>query len=354
MTEEHAFLESIKESPGDDDLRLIFADWLEDHDQTQRGQLVRLQVELAQWPHGHPRRDELRERAAVLLAEQGELWLGPWGGAGQFRRGLIHVTCRAAELPGLLAKAGGEAALAWVEGLTLRGSWAEIEPLLSSPWLRHVPALWLGNALGPEAAVGLAALPHLAHLTELDLWNNHIGPEGAVALAASTHLTRLSTLNVSDNFIRTEGAVALAAWSLLARLNVLDLHSNGIGAKGAEAVAASPHLACLTQLNLGYNQIGSEGAMALAASPYLVRLTALNLRGNDIGEKGATALAASPSLARLTSLDLKRNSIGPEGASALAASPHLARLAVLDLEGNRIGPKAEEQLRRRFGSGFQL
>ncbi len=56
MTAEQGFLESIKESPGDDGLRLIFADWLEDHGQSQRAEFLRLQVELAPLPERHPRR----------------------------------------------------------------------------------------------------------------------------------------------------------------------------------------------------------------------------------------------------------------------------------------------------------
>ena len=47
MTERHAFLLSIKDNPADDTPRLVYADWLEEHGETERAELVRVQIELA-------------------------------------------------------------------------------------------------------------------------------------------------------------------------------------------------------------------------------------------------------------------------------------------------------------------
>jgi uncharacterized protein (TIGR02996 family) len=266
MTPEHAFLRAIKEEPLDDGPRLIFADWLEENGQPERAQFLRLQVELARRPGDDPERPGLEAHQRQLLAEHGARWLGPWAkgkwakgpwakGKWEFRRGLLHIECHAAKLFKLLA-ANGEAALEWVEGLTLQVPRAKLRVLLDSPWLRHLTALDLSSN-----------------------GSNGFGDAGAAALASSPHLAGLTALNLAGN--------------------------NAITAAGAKVLASSPHLARLTTLDLGFNDIGDAGAAALASSPHLARLTALNLKANSIGEVGVAALASSPHLARLTTLNLK-------------------------------------------------
>ncbi len=46
MSIEQSFFQSIRDQPGDDAIRLIFADWLEEQGDP-RGEFIRLQVELA-------------------------------------------------------------------------------------------------------------------------------------------------------------------------------------------------------------------------------------------------------------------------------------------------------------------
>jgi uncharacterized protein (TIGR02996 family) len=43
MTEDEAFLRAILEDPADDGVRLIYADWLEEHGQAERAEFLRLQ-----------------------------------------------------------------------------------------------------------------------------------------------------------------------------------------------------------------------------------------------------------------------------------------------------------------------
>ncbi len=56
MSGEEALLQAIHDSPDDDLLRLVHADWLDDHDQPGRAELVRVQVELARLEEHDPRR----------------------------------------------------------------------------------------------------------------------------------------------------------------------------------------------------------------------------------------------------------------------------------------------------------
>ena len=47
MTTEDAFILDILEYPDDDTPRLVYADWLDDHGDPERGELIRVQCALA-------------------------------------------------------------------------------------------------------------------------------------------------------------------------------------------------------------------------------------------------------------------------------------------------------------------
>src|SRR5262245_52930609 len=99
MAQEDAFLEAIIRDPDDDGLRLIYADWLEEHDDP-RGEFIRVQCALARLPDDDPRRRELVVREQELRDAHWQRWLGPlaklpghYAWIWQYRRGLLeHVT----------------------------------------------------------------------------------------------------------------------------------------------------------------------------------------------------------------------------------------------------------------------
>jgi len=89
MTHDEAFLQAIIETPSDDTPRLIYADWLEDHDQPERAEFIRLQCRLAQMDDDDDASRELLEtREQFLLERYQDEWLGP------MRRLLCHWTFR--------------------------------------------------------------------------------------------------------------------------------------------------------------------------------------------------------------------------------------------------------------------
>src|SRR4051794_22541559 len=102
MSPEIAFLRSIKEAPADNTPRLVFADWLEEHGQPERADLLRIPVELARLPENHPDRAVLKRREVELLAQHGQRWLGPWAGVGQFTWGLVRISCEMEQMARLL------------------------------------------------------------------------------------------------------------------------------------------------------------------------------------------------------------------------------------------------------------
>src|SRR5262245_54908031 len=75
MTNDTALLQAIRADLDDDGPRLVYADWLEEHGDPERGELIRVQCELARLAKDDPRRDQLVRRERVLLGRNRERWL---------------------------------------------------------------------------------------------------------------------------------------------------------------------------------------------------------------------------------------------------------------------------------------
>jgi uncharacterized protein (TIGR02996 family) len=86
-----AFLHDISAHPDDDAPRLIYADWLDEHNDP-RGEFIRIQCALAQLSDEDPRRWPLEQREQELLHEHGRKWLPSGIGGSQcvFRRGFVE------------------------------------------------------------------------------------------------------------------------------------------------------------------------------------------------------------------------------------------------------------------------
>jgi uncharacterized protein (TIGR02996 family) len=95
VTHKDAFLQAIIESPGDDTVRLVYADWLEEQGDP-RGEFIRVQCRLATMAADDRGRPSLEELEHQLLERHQEVWLGPlrpllnrWA----FRRGFLDAVC---------------------------------------------------------------------------------------------------------------------------------------------------------------------------------------------------------------------------------------------------------------------
>jgi len=234
MTHDDAFLQAIIENPDDDSLRLIYADFLDEHGQSDRAAFIRVQCTLACLPEDDPRREELEATERALLATHADSW------ARQLNLEARRVTFRR-----------GFPEEVSTDARTLLASGRE--------WFRLAP---------------------LRHLTAEGYQGNQLGPEGTRTVASWPQLVRLLSLRLPENGIGDAGAAALAASPNVVGLEVLDLGNDHISGEGASALATSPNLAGLKELCLDYNEIGAEGAHALARSPYLANLTLLDLTHN--------------------------------------------------------------------------
>lgn len=259
------FLQAIIEDPDDDDLRLVYADWLDERGQPKRAEFIRVQIELAKLPKGDERRKNLEARERELILRHEKQWVQPiraWAREWQFSRGLI---CGVA-----------------VKGSTLlkqAGNIFEFSPI------RHLSILDAG-----KHGRDIAGCPYLARLTSLRLRGFHTAD--MVHLPESRYLQGITELNLTENGIGNAGLLALAESANLPRLSRLSLVCTQIGDDGVEGLSRSSHLSGLRWLNLDRNRVSDRGAIALAASPHLGELAWLCLGGYWIGEAGLNALRA--------------------------------------------------------------
>lgn len=276
MSDGEAFLQAILHEPGDDALRLIYADWLEERGQP-RAEFIRVQVELdrmiAAGVHNEdPRRRKLFRREVDLIRTYKEEWFGPlrkvfdyWDCHGGF---LDRVSTGAKELLQHADELFGQHP---VRRLDLSITPETMADLAACAYLSRVEDLRLisrgGTSFTGWSEAGLRALatsPSLtAGLTELTLNSASVGDDGVRGLAAAMSFPRLHTLDLSGCDIHNKGAALLAGCAALAGLTTLNLSSNHIGNAGAQALAQSPHLHRLQHLNLHRNPFAKVGQDAL-------------------------------------------------------------------------------------------
>ncbi len=243
MTEAETFIAAIIAQPDDDTVRLVYADWLAENGQPDRGEFVRAEIELAQSLLNEEiderRRRVLLDRRAALLKRHKAVWLAPFlpfAKESSFERGFVH----AVEVPALDFLQRGE-------------KWFTLTPLTRVKITElHTWVPTEGRvSCGPE----LFASPLLSRVTSLDLSGLELTAGDLEPLAAHPDLSRLRELVLTYNGLRSDGATLLAGMPQLAHLESLDLRSNGITDPGARAVALGAHFGTMKELRISKNSI---------------------------------------------------------------------------------------------------
>jgi uncharacterized protein (TIGR02996 family) len=375
MSTEEAFLQDILAHPEDDTPRLIFADWLADHGDPERGELIRLQCERAA--------GEVESGLPGYWLENRQPRAGPsWFG---FLHG-IRVALRGRprkRIPKQQAQCDVQLLQAhtarWLRGLSIplqfsRG-FPEIVEISTHDYLRNADLLEQISpvqsvrltSFNPPGADGegiyddeaeqelttrLANHPALARWLELELVGCP-GSDNFEALLGSPHLTRLRRLVATDNEVGP--GVGLVADERFSHLRWLDLYNSDSasgrpGNRGLIPIVTSPHLANLEYFNYGFNEATDKGVEVLASSPTMIHLRSLGLAGNGLSGEAVRALARSTTLTSLQHLDLShslmRNPIGDSDLAVLLKSPLFARLSYLNLCGSAISDTGVRRLSR--------
>jgi uncharacterized protein (TIGR02996 family) len=379
MTSAHAFLEAIVENPDDDTTRLVCADWLDDHGDTDRAEHIRAQVELSRLADNDPRREALLKRARALEKTHRREWLRPLyealddpqckqlGKDTTFRRGFLEKLCITPRRRSFLAAANNFLRLQPVQELVLTGNSAgkhadSVEEVAQATCLGGLRFLSLvaDSPLTAEALARLGSSPHLPRLRGLCLPLD--SAEILAGLAGTPLAGRLETLWLSLHPVEAPAVVRLLTDApRFAALRHLWLRLDD---DQMEALVNSPHLPALERLNIpGQIHLGTRGVTSLVRSPLWRRLTdlALATAHGDVAVRPAiqalpqsrlrrlslamgglttatvTALAGLPSWGQLQELSLAGNHLGDAGIVALASVPHLAQLRRLDIAHCHVG-----------------
>jgi uncharacterized protein (TIGR02996 family) len=339
MLNAHAFIESIREAPDDDTHRLVFADWLTDHGESARAELIRVQCELARLPTVDPRYPELHLRQLELIAEHETEWLGDWADRlvrWEFRRGLLH-SVTITEEP--FVEHGVElfrdhpverVALVDKHGESLSG--LAVARVVAAPAMGEVRALETAGCRRDEPMCAMYG----GQITT-NTW--------LAALARANHLTRLEALHLNGDTRMGRETIDLKVWREfcearhLRTLRRLDLSSSYHPDQPPNLVDVTHILARavfaenLRSLSLAGAYLGDEAARHLAEAPF-GNLEELDLGNCDtLRAEGLRALLSPSVLPRLRSLTIPYTLPLEE----LAALPFLAQLSALLLSGNSTG-----------------
>jgi uncharacterized protein (TIGR02996 family) len=394
-------VQNCKDEPDDDGLRLILADWLDDHGEPERAELIRLSLATSHAKVEPACQAAIHARMARLYHDHGERWLGPLRdmpgeGEATFDRGLISVTCRMEELRRPRAPVDLASLAPWTERLrllfgkqTIPGDYirsdcasaftsldlsnyelareylAEVATSKTAPHLRELrvegretsprafAALFVASsklaglrALGLKGHLSLpevrelVAAPFAPGLRSLTLVRTDLSNESLRALAAARSLAGVRRLEIIAGLPDNPDPCLMTA-SHLRQLHTLRLVDTFLDDAWTVPLAGSPVLATVRVLDLENNNVTDATAQALAASPHVGRLEELILRYHTLTDAGVQALVSSPGMANLRRLDLGDlgyAGLGPATARAIAESPYLGKLESLTLESNsRIG-----------------
>jgi uncharacterized protein (TIGR02996 family) len=358
-----AFLEAIRESPADDTPRLVYADWLDEHGDSDRAEFIRAQCALARMQSGSPDRSQLQKRADKLLRSHGESWFGSL--LKTFKKGVVvergFLTEIRGPIDGVLRH--GEDIKTFAPALrTLAvelGRRSSPGALLALDFVRRIRNLQLDRP-NDEQLAAIARAPAVGRLDRLAILTAELkqGEDPVLLLNDSPLVASADRFDFSFGlFLRDEpeSEIEFNAPRNARVLNELHLPNlKGFGFWGptealAEQLVRLPWFGRLDWLNFQCSFLGDDALRVLLTSPNLGNLTRLSIGENgDITDAAAELLAHCPRLGRLKELHLDWAGIGDAGALALAESPLLPQdLRVSFPYG--LSERATTRLRERFG-----
>jgi uncharacterized protein (TIGR02996 family) len=207
VAQERDFIRAIVEEPDEDVHRLVYADWVDEHDQPDRAHFIRAQVELSLLTDDSPRRRQLAFQCRQLLEANEKAWLKPlkrltpeW----RWSRGFIEMI----DLPGgdLEDQARKLFATYPLRRLVVAELFGQVDTLEHIPPDNTLAALDLiGNELDARALKKLARFKHLDNLRELGLMFNRLRDTAIDVLCAEPFFQRLSLIRLGANPFSVRG-----------------------------------------------------------------------------------------------------------------------------------------------------
>jgi uncharacterized protein (TIGR02996 family) len=381
VSDREALLAAIRANPDDDTPRLMFADWLDEHEpdaKPRKGKgkagspapsswaaLIRAECEFEQLRNDgaatavfdhldeeDPQTfDSVRwERALPEMQRRLEL----------FR--LIPALRRRSEKTRTAGHPSALPGAAWSD-VTHRGFPYQVGVVDGDAWVERLPELM---RFCPRVRIDLDSSDPLTRADELVAaglarWCRCLGFQASAphANVIAAMASSPDTAGVRALHCGWEPETALAQilttvaesphWSGLRELRV-DSPFN-VPADVPGRLFRAPHLRGLTHLRLSGIDRTAEVVAALEG---LTELRSLSLTRSDLDDDDACRLAQMPGLSKLRLLHLQFDRITGRGATALLTSPHLKNLAVLDFEGNPVRGLDRAALANAPAGGLRL
>lgn len=411
MSEQEAFLKEILANPADRDVRLVFADWLEEQGQA-RGELIRLQIQLEKMKPGERGYATLRKKERALFNESPPYGDRPGISGWEYRAGFVEKI--EMTLTALLKNAAEIFAHSPVQHVTLKARSAKLEKIAQIPELSRLRSLELrSNQLGNAGLRTLLSSPHLTNLESLTVYSNNISNEGVAFLAQLPNLKMLTELRIAWNEINDKATESIVESQTLGEITSLRLDGSfsdqtlrliagsprfrnlqkltlngdysdelrspaisGFSDRGlqelstgvfdtsitelsfqrnlrrgfARAFENSPRLCSVKRLILGWCAVEDDDVVLM--SRHLKEVEELHLEGNRISTRGANALAESPMLENLKKLYLTDNNITAAGVNALIESPWQQKATKFYLRSNRLNQAEVAAVKEKVGKSF--
>jgi uncharacterized protein (TIGR02996 family) len=228
MTHPPRFIDPILAQPGEDDPRLLYANWL-DGCGNPLGEFIRLQCILARNPPSEPSLFYER-REQELLAKFKGLWCEALSDRVEwcsFRRGFVEEVSLTDRQ--LIRHARDLFVSAPVRDLHVKSDGRRLDDLPELPELQHPLFLDLSSQrLGPDGFARLADAPFLNSVHGLNLGSSLLDDIALEALSDSTNLSAVRELYLNDNPITDDGIRQFVMSPIAEHLELLDVRDTRI------------------------------------------------------------------------------------------------------------------------------
>lgn len=395
----------ILENPDDRELRLVFADWLEEEGDP-RSQLVRFQCQLDGMTTGDKGYSTLRAKERKLFRQFGAFGTLPEDFKAQWEPRAGFIEWIQTTPTRFLNYAEELCARAPVRELLLKGPCSRFADIAKLPELAQIRSIELKQSKINQASfAALVRSPHLSGLKSLRLHSDELGSStsgaaSAVDFANASFIQGLEELRLSGTEINNTFTQVIAfsdcnLRSLTLGYEVFDPALRSIGhsaglrslqelnlsgrrqqftadglqafgdsefevplkklairpvASGFASAFASPRFEFLEKLEVAWTNVGNTGLHEVLN--HLNHLVDLRISEGGITDEGARALANSPLLGKLQKVHLTSNSITVKGVKALLESDYFTKKTKFYLNANNISRREIKDIQDRAGKSF--
>jgi len=360
MTDRDALLAAIHADPDADTARLVYADWLQENGQPERGDFIRAQIEAVRSDPFGPQARRAAGRAEQYLSAHRHAWTRhlsmsfvEWP---RFERGFIANL--SVEPIAFVPHAGTLFRTEPIQAIKLfRFAASEgrvsFQGFFELEQLRRLRRLELSSGVFVEEEFKeLSTCPHLAALRDLSLRENPVPPSWLGSLLRSDKLPELSGLDLAE--LPHLGPCLAGVFPQIRhrdirRLNLFNVVFNN--SELLQAILKSRSLRLVEEIRLGMTPGPTRHSPLFHLDLSFVipweQLVVLDLAGHGLGNEGVREITVRKEAMKLRWLGLANNGLGPDAVRYLLDSKHLV-LNHLVVSGNHLSLSEIANLQRRF------